>query len=85
VATSFYPILWNSIKVALRVMWRAIRQFFHEATGALFGMFAVYGAVAAWREWHSRPTAWLLGFTLVYAVAMLIFAFTSFRRSRRIR
>ena len=84
-ATGFYQVLWNSIKVTLRAIWRAIRQFFHEATGALFGMFAVYGAVAAWREWHSRPTAWLLGFTLVYAVAMLIFAFTSFRRSRRIR
>lgn len=83
--TSFYPLLWNSIKVTLRAIWRAVRQFFHEAAGSLFGMFAVYGAVAAWREWHNRPSAWLLGFTLVYTIAMLIFAITSFRRSRRIK
>jgi hypothetical protein len=85
VATGFYSALWNSIKIAFRAIWRATRQLFHEATGALFAMFAVYGAIAAWREWHSRPTAWLVGFALVYAAAMLIFAFTSFRRSRRIR
>jgi hypothetical protein len=85
VATGFYSALWNSIKIAFRAIWRATRQLFHEATGALFAMFAVYGAIAAYREWHSRPTAWLVGFALVYAAAMLIFAFTSFRRSRRIR
>jgi len=85
VAASLHSVLWNSIRVTFRVVWRAVRQFFHEATGALFGLFAVYGAVAAWRQWHSRPAAWLLGFTLVYAVLMLIFAFTSFRRSRRVR
>ncbi len=84
-ATGFYSALWNSIKIAFRAIWRATRQLFHEATGALFAMFAVYGAIAAYREWHSRPTAWLVGFAAVYAVAMLIFAFTSFRRSRRIR
>ena len=84
-ATSIYSAAWNSIKIFFRVVWRATRQLFHEATGALFAMFAVYGAIAAYREWHSRPTAWLVGFAAVYAVAMLIFAFTSFRRSRRIR
>ena len=84
-AASLHSVLWNSIRVTFRVVWRAVRQFFHETTGALFGLFAVYGAVAAWRQWHSRPAAWLLGFTLVYAVLMLIFAFTSFRRSRRVR
>ena len=29
--------------------------------------------------------AWLLGFTIVYAVTMVCFAFTSFRRARRVR
>ena len=72
-ATGFYPTLWNSIKIALRVIWRATRQLFHEATGAIFAIFAVYGGIAAWREWHTRPTAWLLGFAIVYAVTMICF------------
>jgi hypothetical protein len=84
-ADGFYSELWKSSKIALRVIWRATRQLFHEATGAFFAMFALYGAVAAYREWHSRPTAWLLGFTVVYAVTMVIFAVTSFRRARRVR
>ncbi len=84
-ATGLILALWNSFKVTGRVVWRAARQFFHEATGALFATFALYGAVAAWRQWHSRVAAWLLGFAVVYAVTMAAFAFTSFRRARRVR
>jgi hypothetical protein len=61
-ATGVIPALWNSSKITLRVLWRAARQFFHEAMGALFAIFALYGAVAAWRQWHSKVAAWLLGF-----------------------
>jgi hypothetical protein len=84
-ATGLIPALWNSSKITLRVLWRAARQFFHEAMGALFATFALYGAVAAWRQWRSKVAAWLLGFALVYAVSMAFFAFTSFRRARRVR
>ncbi|MGA2898652.1 MAG: hypothetical protein ABSF40_00265 [Candidatus Acidiferrales bacterium] len=84
-ATGVIPALWNSSKITLRVLWRAARQFFHEAMGALFAIFALYGAVAAWRQWHSKVAAWLLGFALVYAVLMAFFAVTSFRRARRVR
>jgi hypothetical protein len=84
-ADGFYSALWKSTKIALRVIWRATRQLFHEATGAFFAMFALYGAVAAYREWHSRPTVWLVGFTVVYALTMVIFAIASFRRARRVR
>ncbi len=45
------PTFWRSIKVTLRVLWRVIRQLFHETTGALFGLFAIFGVVVAWREW----------------------------------
>jgi hypothetical protein len=79
VAAGFYSTLWNSAKITLRVVWRAARQLFHEATGAVFALFALYFASIAWRLWHSRPAAWLLGFTIV------VFAFTSFRRARRVR
>jgi hypothetical protein len=84
-AEGFYPTLWGSTKITLRVVWRAIRQLFHETTGAIFALFALYGGIAAWRQWHTRPAAWLLGFTIVYAVTMVCFAFTSFRRARRVR
>jgi glycerol uptake facilitator-like aquaporin len=83
--TGFIPALWSSSKVTGRIVWRAARQFFYEAMGALFATFALYGAVALWRQWHSKVAAWLLGFALAYAVMMGYFAFTSFRRARRVR
>jgi len=82
---SLLPVLWRSAVVTLRVLWRVTRQLFHEATGALFGVFALYGAFAAWREWKHRPTIWIICFAIVYAAAMAAFAFTSFRRARRVR
>jgi len=81
----FSSNLLKSSKVTWRVWWRAARQFFHEAVGALFATFAVYGAVAIWRQWHTRVAAWLLGFAIVYAITMAVFAVSSFRRARRVR
>ena len=80
-----FPAFWESLWITLRALWRVTRQVFHEAMGALFAIFALYGAVAAWRQWHSKVAAWLLGFALVYAVLMAFFAVTSFRRARRVR
>lgn len=79
------PVLWQSIKVTLRVVWRVARQVFHEATGTLFVIFAIYGGVAAWRQWKYRPTIWVIAFALIYTVVMAIFGFTAFRRARGIR
>ena len=78
-------LLWQSIRVTLRVWWRVIRELFHETTGALFGVFAVFGAVVAWREWKHRPVLWILGAAVAYAIMMAIFAFGAFRRARRVR
>ena len=79
------PALWQSTKVSWRVLWRAARQTFHEATGALFIVFATYGAIAAWRQWHHRPIIWLIGFAILYALVMTAFGITAFRRARRVR
>ncbi|HTS12104.1 MAG TPA: hypothetical protein VMH00_08315 [Candidatus Limnocylindrales bacterium] len=79
------PVLWRSILVTLRVWWRALRQLFHEAAGAFFAVFAVYGAVAAWRQWRTRPVAWVIAFAILYTITMLFFSFVSFRRARRLR
>jgi glycerol uptake facilitator-like aquaporin len=77
--------LWQSGRVMLRVLWRVTRQTFHEATGALFLLFASYGAIAAWKQWQHRPALWLIAFAIVYAVMMIVFGLTAFRRARRIR
>jgi glycerol uptake facilitator-like aquaporin len=66
-------------------MWRVTRQLFYEATGAMFGLFSLYGALAAWRQWKNRPALWLMCFTIGYAVMMAAFAFVSFRSARRVR
>jgi hypothetical protein len=79
------PALWNSIRTTLRVLWRVTRQVFHEATGALFGIFALYGLLLAWRQWKQRPVLWLVAFAVLYALMMALFAFGAFRKSRRIR
>ena len=79
------PLLWHSAKVTLRVMWRVARQVFHEATGALFGLFAAYGLLLAWRTWHHKPVLWLVGLAVLYALMMAAFAFGSFRRAKRVR
>ncbi|HUJ30519.1 MAG TPA: hypothetical protein VLY23_04520 [Candidatus Acidoferrum sp.] len=77
--------LWQSMLVTARVWWRAARQLFHEAIGAIFAVFAFYGGVAAWRQWRTRPAAWLIAFAILYTVTMVVFSFLSFRRARRVR
>jgi hypothetical protein len=77
--------LWRSFLVTLRVFWRVTRQLFHEATGALFGLFAAYGAFVAWKQWRHRPVLWIMGIAIAYAVAMAVFAVGSFRRAKRVR
>jgi hypothetical protein len=79
------PTLWQSIMIFLRVVWRVTRQLFHETTGVFFAIFALYGAIAAWREWKYHPAHWVIGFAVLYAAMMAAFAFFAFRRARRIR
>lgn len=79
------PALWCSLRVTLRVLWRLTRQLFHEATGAMFGIFAAWAAFAAWKQWRHRPALWFVGLAIAYAVLMAAYAFGSFRRARRVR
>src|ERR1700721_3250517 len=79
------PALWRSSGVTFRALWRIARQVFHEFAGAMFIVFAVYGVMAAWRQWKTRPVLWLIGFAIVYALMMTILAPVPFPRPRRIR
>ena len=72
-------------RVTFRALSRVARQVFHEFAGAMFIVFAVYGVLAAWRQWKTRPVLWLIGFAIVYALMMTIFGLVSFRRARRVR
>ena len=69
----------------MRNLWRVMRQVFHETTGTFFLLFALYGGLAAWRQWKYRPTHWLVIFAILYSVMMAVFALGAFRRSRRVR
>jgi hypothetical protein len=82
---NLFPALWRSAMVTLRVLWRLTRQLFHEATGAMFGIFAAWAAFAAWKQWKQRPALWFMGFAIVYAITMAVYAFGSFKRARRVR
>ncbi|MGA8036245.1 MAG: hypothetical protein WA823_09235 [Candidatus Acidiferrales bacterium] len=84
-AAGFQGSITQSAKITFRVWRRIARQLFHEIAGALFALCAVYGSLMAWRQWHSRPTAWLVGFAVVYALLMGFFSITSFLRARRVR
>jgi hypothetical protein len=84
-AASLLTTLWRSAKVTLRVFWKITRQVFHEATGALFGLFAAYGALLAWKQWRHGPILWVMGFAIAYSVMMAGFAVASFLRARRVR
>jgi len=75
----------QSAKITLRVWWRLARQLFLEVAGALFALCAVFGSLLAWRQWRSKPAAWLIGFAIVYSAMMIYFSVTSFRRACRVR
>lgn len=78
-------MFWRSAKVTLRVLWRVTRQVFHETTGVLFGLFAGYGVLLAWKQWRHGPILWVIGFAIAYSIMMAAFAFGAFRRARRVR
>jgi glycerol uptake facilitator-like aquaporin len=77
--------LWRSGTTMLRAFWKFTRQLFHEATGTLFGLFALYGAAAAWRQSHQPSGQWITVFAAGYAVMMAAFSFSAFRSARRVR
>jgi hypothetical protein len=84
-ALGYYAALWQAFIVTLRALWRVVRQVFHEATGAMFAIFAIYGGMAVWRQYKSRPILWLMFFAAAYAITMATFAYFAFRRARKVR
>jgi len=64
--------------------WRAMKQLFHEAIGAVFGVLALAWFNAAFRAWNRDVALWLIGVAVFVALLFVFFAVTSFRRARRL-
>lgn len=77
--------IWAALRAFLQGVGRAIRQLFHEVTGAFFALFTMIGAVGIWREWHEGGRGWVLAVSLGFTLMMGFFALTSFRNARRVR
>ena len=64
--------------------WRALKQLFHELTGATFAVFAFAWLNAAFRSWLRDAAHWLVAMALFVAALFAFFAVTSFRRARKL-
>lgn len=67
-----------------RRLWRTIRQVFHEVVGAMFAVLAFGWLNSAFRAWTRDVAHWLIGVSVGVAVLFVLFAVSSFRRSRQL-
>jgi sulfite exporter TauE/SafE len=67
-----------------RRLWRALKQLFYEATGALFAVLALAWLNSALRAWSRDVAHWLVGIAVVVAGLFVFFSFTSFQRARKL-
>jgi len=64
--------------------WRALRQLFLEVAGACFAFFGLVWLNAALRSWRGDVAHWLIAAAIGFALVFFFFAFSSFRRARRL-
>jgi hypothetical protein len=67
-----------------RRLWRALKQLFHETTGALFAILALAWLNNAFRAWTRDTAHWLIALAVLVAAIFIFFAVSSFRRARKI-
>ncbi len=77
--------IWAAVQAFVRGVWRALRQLFHEVTGAFFLLFTAVGAVGIWREWRQDGRGWVLAVSVGFTFMMGIFAWSAFASARRVR
>jgi hypothetical protein len=65
-------------------LWRALKQLFHEVTGAVFAILALAWLNSAFRAWTGDVAYWLVGMTVAVAALFVFFSVTSFLRARRL-
>jgi glycerol uptake facilitator-like aquaporin len=67
-----------------RRLWRVLRQLFHEVIGALFAVLALFWLNSALRAWSRDVAHWLIALVVVVGLIFVAFAFTAFRRARKL-
>jgi sulfite exporter TauE/SafE len=65
-------------------LWRTIRQIFHEVVGAMFAVLAFGWLNSAFRAWTRDVAHWLIALAIAVAGIFVLFAVSSFRRSRQL-
>jgi NhaP-type Na+/H+ or K+/H+ antiporter len=63
-------------------LWRALKQIFYEAVGAMFAILAFGWLNSAFRAWTRDVAKWLIGVAIAVALLFVFFAVSSFRRAR---
>jgi len=67
-----------------RRLWRTIKQIFHEVVGAMFAVLAFGWLNSAFRAWTRDVAHWLIALAVAVAGIFVLFAVSSFRRSRQL-
>jgi len=67
-----------------RRLWRTVKQVFHEVVGAMFAVLAFGWLNSAFRAWTRDVAHWLIALAVVVAGLFVLFAISSFRRSRQL-
>jgi len=67
-----------------RRLWRTIKQIFHEVVGAMFALLAFGWLNSAFRAWTRDVAHWLIALAIAVAGIFVVFAVSSFRRSRQL-
>jgi chromate transport protein ChrA len=72
-------------ETGFRRLWRALKQLFHEVTGAVFAVLALAWLNAAVRAWTRDVAHWLIALAICVAGLFGFFSITQFLRARRVR
>jgi hypothetical protein len=67
-----------------RRFWRALHQMFLEVVGACFAFFGLVWVSAALRSYGRDVAHWLIAAAIGFALLFFFFAFSSFRRARKL-
>jgi sulfite exporter TauE/SafE len=61
-----------------------VKQLFHEVIGAMFAVLAIGWLNSAFRAWNRDVAHWLIALAIAVAGIFVLFAVSSFRRSRQL-
>jgi hypothetical protein len=69
---------------SFRGFWRTLKQLFHEAVGAVFAVLALAWLNGILRAWTRDAARWMIALAAGVVLLFVFFAFTSFRRARKL-